>query len=662
MEGAITPTIHVDDTARSPRSVSRAAGPGGCRTIGRSAPVVLLTALMLFAIHKGPYLLMYVQQARTGGHFCMLTSKGDTGYTYDLVAAAKQIRFVHDAGFTLFRPDPYHCENSGKTFPEGNLVYALCALPMLFTDNIETAFIIDAAVSILLSTWLLCYAAGLWSQRPVSRAAFLSAFLLSVVMVWLCGGWPMDIVHKLEVVLGRTSMPRDLGYVGRFPHVEFTVLILSAWYAALLKVMTDGKASSAMLLGLALAATQYSYFYYWTACAAATFFALVVFARPQNMLRTYFITTAVYAVLSLPMLLRFFAFQHSAFGEEYGARIGVELGRQPSHVASAFLLVAFVFFLIDFWSCRLIDRQRGFVPTVLAAVKKSSLQLSVLMSYALWTNIQVLAGKTSQRYHWEVAFYGVMVGILIFPYLLRVDEILERAFSQWLSRALHVAATTAAVVVVLLAIGSQLRYAQAWTPYFTNSGDEQAVIDFIRADHLRGPLWCNNTNLNLDIGAHTSLPVLFGTSFCAFSSDRECLERLVYGFHRMGYSADQIMAELRKGERWLDYLKALRERGNVAPYFLDGSRDLDNYGILTLLGHRRYLQNRQGKECYVVPEGMAATVADLCRRFSKPGPAPFRVATLLYDKRILPAGVRPGKMGNHKILLENDTFVLVSLP
>ena len=88
-----------------------------------------LVAAAIFAIHKLPYLLMRLQPRPQGSHYCRFTVKGDLGYTIDLATYARQIRYAHDAGAGVFRPDPYQCENAGKTFPDGNLIYALCAAP-----------------------------------------------------------------------------------------------------------------------------------------------------------------------------------------------------------------------------------------------------------------------------------------------------------------------------------------------------------------------------------------------------------------------------------------------------------------------------------------------------------------------------------------------------
>ena len=164
----------------------------------------------------------------------------------------------------------------------------------------ELAFNASSLLGIVACTLLLWRAAKLQSPAGTSSAAFWSAFLLSAAIVWFCGGWPLDVFEKLQIVAGRVPLPRDFHYVGRFPHIEFTLLVLVAWWTALVKVATDGKATSAALLGLTLAAAQYSYFYYWTACGVATFFALVVFSRPKNALRVYLVAGVVYIALAPP--------------------------------------------------------------------------------------------------------------------------------------------------------------------------------------------------------------------------------------------------------------------------------------------------------------------------------------------------------------------------
>ncbi len=618
---------------------------------------VALVGAAIFAIHKFPYVLMRLEPRPKGMHYCLFSVKGDTGYTIDLATYARQIRCVHDAGATLFRPDPYHCENAGKTFPDGNLVYALCTAPMALTDNVELAFAASSFFGILACTLLLWHAARLQCRPGTSGAAMWAAFLLSMAILFLCGGWPLDVLGKLQVAFGRVPLPRDLGYVGRFPHIEFSLLILVAWWTALVKVSVDGKATSAALLGLALAAAQFSYFYFWTACAMATFFALVVFSRPKNPLRVCLVAAGVYLPLALPMLLRTFAFERSMLGRDYLVRAGTELGRQPTRISLWYIAVALLLFGIDIAHTKLVEKTQGFFAAATAAIKKSSLQLSMLAAYAVCMNMQLILGKTLQPYHWTSAFYLPMIGILVFPYLVRVYEAAEAAFSTRLARGLVAATFAALALVVAASIGSQIRFAQAWSRFFALSGDEQAIVNFIRSERLAGPLWSNNTNMNLVVGANTPVPLLFGAGICAYNTDRECMERLVYGFWRMGYSADQVLAELRKGQRWVDCLRDLRQ-GKGDPFFLDASCAMDNYAILNLLGHRTYLSSDRDGPAYEVSADLASKVRSLHGVFSREGRAPFRVDYLLYDKRILPAGLHPGGRGQDKILLENNTFLL----
>jgi hypothetical protein len=653
--------IDLTADAMIPAAVNSIEAPRPRCISWRAGAVILLLGSAIFFVHKLPYLLIYVQECgRHGRHFCMATAKGDQGYTFDLANFAKQIRSVHDNGVALFRPDPYHYENAGKTFPEGMLVYTLCSLPMLFTDRVEASFLLAPLFSIMLCTLLLYCAAGLWGRRDLSGAGHFSMFLLSLSLVWLCGGWPAQVTNLARNALGRVSLPRDLDYVGRFPHVEFTLLVLVAWYAALLKVMDDGKTLSALLLGLALAAAQYSYFYYWTACATTTFFALVVLARPKNALRIYAVTSAVYLLLSMPMLLRFHAFQQSDFGREYALRIGAETGLRQFVVSRAGAAIALALFLIDLWHVTVFVGKRPFSRVLLATVKASAIQLSVFAAYTVCTNVHLLVGKTVEPYHWDATFYTPMLGILSFPYLACLGELSKHFLSHRLNKWLPPVLTAGAILIAVLAVGNQIRFAKAWAPYFTTTDNEQAILDYVRATGLRGVLWSNNTNVNLLVGANTRLSLLLGNAFSAYNTDQECLERLVYGFYRMGYGPHRTLAELRKGQLWIEYLNAVRA-GRGKSYFLDSNGSLDNYGILIVVGHRKYLNEHgnaeQGHVAYTVPESMAESIQQMYQTFSQAGTPPFRLDYLLYDRRILPPGDRSWANGG-EVLLENPSFVL----
>ena len=130
-----------------------------------------------------------------------------------------------------------------------------------------------------------------------------------------------------------------------------------------------------------------------------------------------------------------------------------------------------------------------------------------------------------------------------------------------------------------------------------------------------------------------------------------------FRFLAHGLLGDQVVVELRKAEQWADYLQLLRQ-GKGEPYFLDASCAVDNYGVLNQLGLFAYVVSDPRGEGYRVTEGLANAVRGAHAAFSQGRRPAFRVAYLLYDKRILPANVRAKAGRNDEILLENKTFLL----
>jgi hypothetical protein len=617
--------------------------------------LVLGLGLIIYAIHMTSWLVAYLTQdsaSKLYGGFSILTLKGDQGYTLDLLRYAAQIRDNVISGPSLYQRDPFTADHAGERLASGNLIYLLAAIPLWFGLPIQAVFFVCPLVSLLLTVWLFTRTAVL--ANTTSFICRFPEFVVASVCVLLLtsrGSW-LNLGNAVPILAGGSFLPRNLGYIGRFPHIEFSIFLLALWFFQLSRALRSSKPRDAVFLGVALAVLQYSYFYWWT--SAILFTGLSIAAQARD-LRTagkqLALVLGVYLMLTLHFWLEYAEFTRSAFGAEFALRMG-KVKTRRFYLDGPLLVWCAVLTTSDLLYYGVGGEASAARKHARAIWRSTAPQLLLAVSMIALLNIQFIVGFTVQPYHWPSTFYyPVLVFVLIEHagrWFRRVDALRKPRLRQ----CLRVGAGVLAAIVVVAALITNVTFGRRWAPYLMFTKSEQELINFVdKALPPGAVIMSNNFNLMAILAANTRCMAYVTEAFAAHASAREQLERLHGGLSAMGYELPAMLGELKKSETsFREYTTSMR---TLAHSTSGASATIPDNGIaLTYLGHRTYgagLDRRVTRE-------LEETLVSIDRGNSRK----WRLDYLVFYKKYLPEGVRLAMPPQR--LFENADFVIAHRP
>jgi hypothetical protein len=517
--------------------------------------LILGLFLLIYLIHISGYIsasCFQKQMGFKGGSFNMTTLKGDQGFSLDIATYMSQIRNSWNEGFSVFQRDPFIKENAGLNFPNGNLVYAAVSFFYFFTSSPIVVYFISVFFSILISVFLLYRITILLTDNAVNSKM---VFIVSICLLYLSSFDSMLTANNFLINLKGSGVVRNLGYTGRFPNIEFSLVFLIFWFYRWVKCLKTPTVANWILLGLALAVLQYCYFYFWTGACFFTGIHLF-FSSVRN--RTFFKKSlwifGTYFIFTLPFWIKFFQFNHTDFAKEFTVRCR-QIHTHAPQLFSKIFFFSMVAFGLDFLTCYLKNRKFN-LQLFIQTIKESELQLYLFFSVYILLNIQVLAGITIQNYHWEVAFFYPVFILLFIPYLTKAAELLKTLFKNG-SGFKKIAFYTIVLFITASALLNNIRFGKLYAPFLYLSAAEKELIDKIKKDIPENSvLMSNSFSLMGLINANSNVYTYIPYSFVSNCSDAELTGRLVNGFKTMGYTSNQLQNEMKKGEKWLTFLSS----------------------------------------------------------------------------------------------------------
>jgi hypothetical protein len=613
--------------------------------------LILGMFLLIFLIHISAYISASHFQKEYGfqnGAFSLTTMKGDQGITVDVTTYTAQIRDSWENGFSLFQKDPFIKENAGKTFPNGNLIYAAASVFYLFSSNPAIVYFISIFFSFLIAAFLLYRIVFLLYGNSRTTAI---VFMISFCALYLTAFDSIFSLNNLFVNLkGDGGLIRNLGYIGRFPHIEFSLVFLIFWFYCWIKCFKNPTITNWLLLGFSLSILQYSYFYFWTGACFFTGMHLIFSSiRDRSLFRKIFWIFGSYIILTLPFWIKFLHFNHSDFAKEFTIRCRQIYTHKPQLFSNIFFFSAAVF-CIDFLTCYLKERKFNF-NLLIDTFRESKLQLCLFLTVYILLNIQVLAGFTIQNYHWEVAFFYPVFILLLIPYYPKVSALLSPVFRS------RVRSTLAVSFILLFftstALLNNIRFGKLWASSLYLSQTEKELIDKIKKDvPSNSVLLSNSFSLTGIINANATVYTYFPYSFVSYCSNAELTYRLVSGFKMMGYSTQQIKDEMKKGEKWLNYLSD--QTSGKIHHTNEPEAIPDNYNSLIYVYSATFYNNKSRN--YSFSKALDEQIDSISNLSVAP---PRAVDYIIIYKSILPAGYIKPALPN--LIFENKDFELYKI-
>jgi hypothetical protein len=614
-------------------------------------------AVTIYFIHLSGWLTAYCFQDKespTYGGFSLFTLKGDQGYSFDLAAYSAQIRANVLDGYALLQRDPFTYENPDKFFPSGNLIYALASLPLLVARNPNIPFLVCPLFSILLSLWFLKKIIGS-KPEPLSTSGQNIIFALAACVL-LLSNMPdiLNLNNLRSIIEGKLFLPRNLGYIGRFPNIEFSIFLLLGWFYALTRFLNRGGLFDRLALGVSLAILQYCYFYWWTSAILFTGLAVLLTGRKKVcILADLCFVYGTYLVLALPFWIAFAHFNATAFGAEYGVRVGKEFGRYRESIRQI-AAISGLLFVFDATICHREQKFTGRIEDMVRILRASSLQLILAATTFFFLNIQLLLGYTVQPYHWFETFYYPILIVVVAVSLRKFFTLVEQRESRYLSVTLKTIAFALVIVGIIAAGVNNYVFGKRWAPYLMFTKSERQLADFVaRKLPSRSVIMSNNFNVMAILNATTSCKSFVPNGFLAYCSNEELLRRAAAGFAAMGYSKQQFKAELMKGTNWPAYLAAVKRLAYNDP-LPSASTIPENYNSLVYIWHDTYYYRPSDEFMY--PASLDHAIDSIWNQESA-SPQAYRLDYFVLYKKYLPPDFGGG--GPLKdVLFENDAFVL----
>jgi hypothetical protein len=561
--------------------------------------VLLFFGLCIYLIHmEGSWVAQFYQDENDPefGNFSILTLKGDQGYTVDMAVYASQIKDTYRHNNFLFQKDPFVKENQQEYFPNGNIIYFLAALPLHLGFEIDAVHFISSFFAILLSILLLrMILKQEYPDEELNNNIGPLLLITGLLFLGIYGKLPNDF---LSLLMDGDILPRNLGYNGRFPHIQFSLFLLLFWYYRLVKFLKTFDVLNAVLLGFSIAVLQYSYFYFWT--GAIVFSGLIILMHLGEKLKQLFskeilfpLTAAagVYIVLTIPFWWNFVAFNCEGFAKEFTARVGMVHGRflkiLITSKISMLIIVGGV--IMDYWLSRKNNNGVFSFWQFLAASKK---MIAIGLSLFVLKNLQLILGYTVQAYHWEVAFIYPILMIISFDYIIKIQRHLTSSTTS--PRPLKILKSLGLIVFLWTVLGAMtinFIYGQKWAKYFAFTKTEQELLHYIKENMEDKVFMSNNININAVIAANTDNYLFVSNAFITHNNNQEIVERIVWGYKALGYDLDNLKKEILKGEQYLSYLNDVRTSKIYKNEKLISIPD--NYTFISYIGHVTYLDKEE---------------------------------------------------------------------
>lgn len=604
---------------------------------------VLYLTIIIFIVQISAYLMFFDNIENC--QFNIVTGKGDQGLSIDLIAYSALITDNANKPPNLFQTDPFLYEFKNKSLPTGNFTYLLSAIPLLLGLNITCTFLILPFFSFLLSVFFISRIVALF-KKPEKSALFeiTMVVLLSGILLLTSFATNFNLPNFFKILHGESFLPRNLDYIGRFPNIQFSISLLLFWvYRLMVFIYKSPSLKNSVYLGISLAVLQYSYFYFWTAAGLFTLMICVLYIQNiKRIIINTFPAFLAYLVLTLPFWIKL-ATNTLSTSDEFLVRLGVSKG---FHIWYSeifqLLLVLLVFLLLEFF---LTKRQRnnliGFFSCFL---KNSAFVLSLIFTVLFLRHLQLIIGYNLQSYHWYLVFYYPLLVIVSVVYFTRLADYFN-------TKIVLTLAWFCAFVVIVTASVNNIYFGKTWSKYLLFTSQEKELLDFTRQNCKENSVVLSNNLCIMGIlKAHNNIYSYIPISYFSVASDSEIIERFVYGFKLMGYSENEIIAELKKGEKWFPYyLKDIK--ANKFEPELETAEIPDNFCSLVYLGSRSYLKNGN----YVLTSELENRVKYF---FSEPKiSADYKLDYIVIYKKFYP--VHNSTL--HNPVFENEKFALYSI-
>lgn len=593
---------------------------------------LLLAVCVVYLVHMYGYIRLNMLKEE-GNHFSLVVTKGDNGLTMDYTIFGTQIKDSWENKNIFFQRDIYTASQTDKYFPNGNLIYFLCSLPLAFGLDITWVFVLMPFFAIFLALFFLDRILREFFPGGDRRFAFL--FIIGTVLLCLTDATIFNPLSYLSV----TSPPsyRYLNYMTRFPHIGFSFFMPVLWLYTLIRQLKRPGWAHAVYLGLVLLLLQYSYFYFFTAALLMTVLVLIFhFSGLWQHWKLYALTALIYVGGALPFWILFFRFNASAIGMEYAVRVGQEMA--APYFGWVPLLVSLVFLWIDYRYLK----ARGEMEGWFSVFRASALNLSLLLTLVICMNIQYVVGYTVQNYHWFRTFYRPLVMVLA---TIAIGKLLILVVSTRWKRILKYGIGILLAGIVGVAGMRGYQFGNFWKDYFVLT---PAEVSFIRhINRYEGKVFfCQNVNVMGLVAAHSPNYMLVPNAFLSQDSNHEILRRLVYGYKRMGYTLEEIEREIAVSEG----LRSYQQR--ILSGKAKNRQITDNYNLLSFIGHLTYYDP---EKWYVLSDALKQELAAIYQDPALSYPLDYLV---LYKPTLKCCLVFSSK----ECVFENDDFLVYSLP
>jgi len=569
--------------------------------------------LLIYGIHISLYVLPGIHQmseAPEGARFSLHELSGD--HQLYLI----QTQDAYRNGPSLFQRDPYVLEAAGQTFPRGNVVHSLVALLLHIWDDINFLLFASALIGVFLAVLLAWKSLAVLHGQEAIGAHRLALWLSLLFMLVTAYNTFFYLREGFSVLLGNDFTPNlTANYNFRFPHIQFTLFMLLAWFWRLQVYLREGTTANAVLLGLSLAFLQYGYFYYWTAAIAMTGLAMLPGIRRGRAFWWEAATVmGVYVVLAAPYWQELISFNATPFADEYKLRIGghfeLESPRGGIPALTSFLLLAFD--AVDHWWG---GRQAGRRAEWRAVLGASRLQLLLTATVVLCLNLQLVTGITVQSYHWLYTFWHPLLALALFGYILRGQRLVSSIWRRTGARLYGLLLWSLNGVILASMAHVVLYWAPGKAPDMVLEREELEVIDYFGEKTPEDAVVMSNDyaymhTVNMLAGRRSFLPY----SFLSVVGDRELLQRAWQGYSALGYSRAELMTGFRHGT-------------STRPDSLEVN--LERYGRPSLLGLYTYTYKSHSFGSYTYPDSFDVILPGV---FDDPAPPRFQLDYVLVDK------------------------------
>lgn len=596
---------------------------------------VIGLTLLLYSLYLLPY-IWSAAQIPDGTKFEILSVKGDIGLSADYAKFSLQMQSYIDNGSALFQNDVYSPERG--TFATGSLGFYAAGLPYLFSDNVMLPWLIMPLFSLFLIVLMLGRIYDNYFATTISpkRGAIIST--LAILLLVITGGYgvinPFDLFQMPDAT-------RFLGYVGRFPTIQFFIVFLVFWLYALLKYFRCPNTKTAIILAISLGILQYVYFYFFSAAYLFTaIFAILNWRFIIRNWRSVIIVVGLMVLFIAPFWYYLLTFNSSDIGIEYAVRVGKDSSMMVGNIEKSTCLYFVLFIAIDFvyligikgyeWRKALIELGRS-----------SAIIIALFVSTLALMNIQFITGFTVQSYHWVETFFFPLLAITTGFAIYRLYMLLKGKWQTYLTAVLTIGCLS---IMLIRGIGGAYSASNYWKNYQYLTASEQELFNAI--DNSAGKtIFSNNISAMVLSEIHTSKQSFVADAFMTLLPNDSIARYIVDGYRVCGYNEQQIMDEFRRSQWGIKneadkktfYDKNINIPGQIPT----------NIVVLPYIGHRTYYDGVDYNSSIIKP-----LVSKICTDSIE-----LRPDLVVIYLRDTVAGFSQSMVDGQKIF-ENEDFIL----